>query len=87
MGEVLYANNPLVLGISATSDTQLTTDLFMRVDQYVALDAFLTHVSPAVSAHPLPLALGTFVFSETTFLALIWRQAFSFWTSLMWKQT
>lgn len=43
----------------------------MRVDVDVALDTFLSHVGPGVATHPLPLALGAFVFAETPLLSLV----------------
>ena len=49
----------------------------MRVDQNVTLDALLTHIGPAVSAHPLPLALRALVLAETALLALVWGQTFA----------
>jgi len=48
----------------------------------MALDTLLSHVRPAVARHPLPLALGTFVLSETPLFALIRSQAFALRTSL-----
>lgn len=48
----------------------------------MALDTFLSHVSPGVSTHPFSLAFGALVFPEAAFLALVGSQTFSFWTSL-----
>ena len=59
----------------------------MRVHVDVAFDAFLSHVSPAVARHPLPLALRTLVLAETALLALIRSQAFALWSRLQWKRT
>lgn len=56
--------------------------LFVRIDINVALDTFLSHVSPGVSTHPFSLAFGALIFTKAAFLALVWCQAFSFWTSL-----
>jgi len=56
--------------------------LFVRININVALDTFLSHVSPGVSTHPFSLAFGALIFTEAAFLALVWSQAFSFWTSL-----
>ena len=54
----------------------------MRVDHDVTLDALLSHVGPAVAAHPLALALGALVLPKAPLLALVGRQALAFWTSL-----
>lgn len=48
--------------------------LFVRINHDVALDALLSHVGPAVAAHPLPLALGALVLPKATLLALVWCQ-------------
>lgn len=56
--------------------------LFMRIDIYMTFNAFLTHISPAVSRHPFALAFGTFVLSEASFLSLIRRQTLALWTCL-----
>lgn len=58
------------------------TYLLMRVNIDVALDTLLSHVGPGVSAHPLPLAFGAFIFTETSLLSLIRSQAFAFWSCL-----
>jgi hypothetical protein len=57
----------------------------MRVDVDVALDALLPHVSPAVSAHPLALALGALVLAETPLLALVRGQTFTLGAGLQDK--
>lgn len=57
--------------------------LFVRIHFDVALDAFLTHVGPAVSTHPLPLAFGALVFAEAALLSLVRSEAFSF-RSCLW---
>jgi len=49
------------------------TDLFVRVDVDVALDALLARVGPAVARHPLALAARTLVLAETALLALVRR--------------
>lgn len=54
----------------------------MWVDIDMTFDAFLAHVGPTVTRHPLPLAFGTFVLPETSLLTLIWSQALSFRASL-----
>lgn len=56
--------------------------LLVRIDVNVALDTFLSHVSPGISAHPFSLTFWTFVFTKTAFFPLVWCQAFSFWTCL-----
>lgn len=63
----------------------LVTNLLVRVDIDVALYTLLTHISPGVPAHPFSFALRTLIFSKTSFLALIWGQTFTFWTSLAKK--
>lgn len=45
--------------------------LFVGVDHDVALDALLSHVGPAVAAHPLSLALGALVLPKAPFFALV----------------
>ena len=60
--------------------------LFVGIDVDVALHTHLSHVSPTVPAHPLSFARGTLVFTEATFLALIWREAFSFWSGLQTRK-
>lgn len=60
----------------------LQRPLFMRVNVDVALYTFLSHVGPGVTTHPLPLAFRTFIFTETSLLSLIRRQAFTFGSSL-----
>lgn len=52
--------------------------LFMWVDIDVTFDAFLSHVGPTVTAHPLSFAFGTLVFSKAAFFALIRCQSFTF---------
>ena len=42
----------------------------------VKMCGYLSHVSPAVAAHPLPLAPRAFVLPKTALLALIGRHAF-----------
>ena len=49
--------------------------LLVWVDVDVAFDALLPHVGPGVSAHPLPLTLGTLVLPEASLLSLVWRQS------------
>lgn len=56
--------------------------LFVWVDINVALDTFLSHIGPGVSAHPLPLTLRALVFSEAPLLPLIRRQSLSFGSGL-----
>lgn len=56
--------------------------LLVRIDINVALDTFLSHVGPGISAHPFSLTFWTFVFTKTAFFPLVWCQAFSFWTCL-----
>lgn len=51
--------------------------LLVRVDVYVALDAFLAHIGPAVTRHPFALALGTLVLAEASFFPLVRRQTFA----------
>ena len=58
------------------------SNLFVRVDHDMTLDAFLSHVGPTVAAHPLAFTLGAFVLSEAALLALVGRQALAFWPSL-----
>lgn len=54
----------------------------MWIDVDVALDTFLSHVGPRVTAHPLPLTLWTLVFAKASLLALVGGQAFSFGSGL-----
>ena len=63
------------------------THLLVWVDIDMAFDALLPHVSPAVSAHPLPFALGTFVLPKAPLLTLVGCQALSFWTCLYSKES
>ena len=56
--------------------------LLVGIDENMTLDALLSHVGPAVAAHPFPLALGTLVLPETSLLALVRGQAFAFGTCL-----
>lgn len=60
--------------------------LFVRININVALDTFLSHVSPGVSTHPFSLAFWALIFTEAAFLALVWSQAFSFGASLKNKE-
>lgn len=55
----------------------LQRPLLVRVDVYVALDAFLAHIGPAVTRHPFALALGTLVLAEASFFPLVRRQTFA----------
>lgn len=50
----------------------------MRININMAFDAFLSHVGPRVSTHPLPFALWALVFTKAPFLALVWSQSFAF---------
>jgi len=52
--------------------------LFVWVDTDSALVAILTHVGPAIAAHPLSFTFGAFVDSKASLLALVWCQAFAF---------
>lgn len=61
--------------------------LFVWVDVNVALDALLSHVSPGVAAHPLPLTLGALVLSEASLLPLVGRQPLAFWPGLKSNKT
>lgn len=56
--------------------------LLVGINVEVALDALLTHVGPAVAAHPLPFALGALVLAEAALLALVRREALAFRSSL-----
>jgi len=56
--------------------------LLVRVNVDTAFDAFLSHVGPAVSRHPLSLAFRAFVLSEASLLALVRGQALALRTRL-----
>lgn len=56
--------------------------LFVGVDHDVTLDAFLSHVGPAVAAHPLAFTLGALVLAKTTLLPLVRGQTFALRPSL-----
>jgi len=58
----------------------------MGEDVYMALDAFLAHVCPAIPRHPLSLTFGALVFTETSLLALVGCQTFPLWSCLKIKQ-
>lgn len=60
----------------------LQWSLLVWVNVQVALDAFLSHVGPAVAAHPLPFALRTLVLAKAALLALVRSEAFPFRTCL-----
>ena len=86
---ILY-NSPDLLCLAISEGTLdipvsiqiIRTYLFVWIHIYTALDTFLSHVGPAVPRHPLPLALGTFVFSEASLLTLVGCQALTLWPSL-----
>lgn len=61
------------------------THLFVRVDVDVTLDALLSHVRPAVPTHPLALALGALVLTETSLLALVGCETFTFGSGLKYR--
>lgn len=63
------------------------THLFVRIDIDVAFDTLLAHVGPAVARHPLSLTLGALVLPETTLLALVGSQTFSFGPRLQIHRT
>lgn len=54
----------------------------MGINIDMAFDAFLSHVGPGVSTHPLPLAFRAFVFTKAPLLSLIWSQSFAFGSGL-----
>lgn len=56
--------------------------LFVGIDVYMALDAFLAHVGPTIARHPFSFTFGAFVFAKATLLSLIRREAFALWPSL-----
>ena len=56
--------------------------LLMRVHVDVAFDTHLSHVSPAIAAHPLALATWAFVFAKASFFPLIRCKSFAFWSCL-----
>ena len=74
----------VVLVTHSHTEVQTSTVLYLlvRVHVDVALDTFLSHVGPGVSAHPLPLALGALVLSEAALLALVRSETFTFGPSL-----
>lgn len=77
---MLRMNFTLVRNIKAIRLLQWA--LFVWVHIHMALDTFLSHVSPAVSWHPFSFTLRTFVLPKASFLALVWCQAFTFGTCL-----
>lgn len=70
--------------VTITSCSAIThnTNLFVRIDVDVALDAFLTVICPRVSGHPLPFALWALVLPEAALLALVRCLALGLWASL-----
>jgi len=56
--------------------------LLVRIHVDVTLNALLPSVRPAVAAHPLALTQGTFEFSKTSFLPLVWSETLSFRSGL-----
>lgn len=58
------------------------TYLFVRIDINMALNAFLSHVSPWISRHPLAFAFWTLVFTKASFASLIRSFSFTFRTGL-----
>lgn len=59
--------------------------LFVRVDVDGALDALLSHVGPAVAAHPLTLALWALILAEATFFPLVRCQSLALGSRLRFK--
>lgn len=56
--------------------------LLVWIDVDVTFYTHLSHVSPAVPAHPLSFACRAFVFTKTSFLALIGCQSLAFGSCL-----
>lgn len=54
----------------------------MWIDVDVAFDTFLSHVSPGVATHPLPLTLRALVLSKASLLPLVGCQSFTFGSGL-----
>lgn len=54
--------------------------MWIHID--VAFDTFLSHVSPGVSTHPLPLTLGALVLAKASFFPLIGCESFAFGSGL-----
>ena len=51
------------------------SDLFVRVYIYVTTSAVLSHISPAISRHPLSLTVWTLILSKASLPTLIWGQS------------
>lgn len=60
--------------------------LLVRIYVDVTLNALLSRVGPAVTAHPFAFAQRTFEFAKASFLPLVWSEAFAFWSGLKKKQ-
>lgn len=58
------------------------TYLFVWINVDVAFDTFLSHVSPGVATHPLPLTLRALVLSKASLLPLVGCQSFTFGSGL-----